>query len=93
LLEALLLLEQRILINKTAKEFFLNYSLCILLGAHSVSETLIFVHKVIQEELIVKGEDAVCAEVATGLILDTSCHHKAVHAFLLIGKSSLTVIP
>jgi len=81
------------LINKTAEKLFLNYSLCILLGTHSVSETLIFVHKIIQQELIVKGEDAVCAEVAAGLILDTAGHHKAVHAFLLIGKSSLTVIP
>ena len=83
-LETLLLLDQRILINKTTEELLPDHSLCILLGAHSVSKALIFIYKIIQEELIIVREDAVCAEIAAGLIFNTSGDHEAVHALLLI---------
>ena len=92
-LQTLLLLQQRICVDKATEELLCNHSLCVLLGAHSVSETLVFVDEIVEEELIVEGEEAIRAEIAARFMLNTSGHHKAVHALLLIGKSSLTVIP
>ena len=92
LLQTLLLFDHRIRVNETTEEFLRDNGVCILLGAHSISEAFIFVHKIIQEVLIIVGEDTVRAEIAAGFIFNASGHHEAVHALLLIRKPSLTVV-